>query len=248
MKKFIPNAITLSNLLCGCIAVIYTLQGDLAIAAVFVVLGLFLDFFDGFAARLLKVQSPIGKELDSLADVVTFGVVPALFMMKMLSNAVHYKRVEMFTEDVLGLISFEDSYIPYIGLLIALASAYRLAKFNVDTRQTDSFIGLPSPANALWIISLPMILLFQPSELASALLLNEWVLIALTLLSCYLLNAEIPLFSLKFKTFDFKSNSVRYVFLLMSLLLISLLQFIAVPLIILLYIVLSLITARKSVA
>ena len=133
-----------------------------------------------------------------------------------------------------------------IGLLIAVASGYRLAKFNVDTRQTTSFIGLPTPANALLILSLPLILHFQSSDWIEVIILNKWFLIGLTIVSSMLLNAELPLFGLKFKTWDFKSNAIRYVFLLVCAVLLVLLKFIAIPLIILIYILLSLLWKDKN--
>ena len=134
-----------------------------------------------------------------------------------------------------------------IGLLIALASAYRLAKFNVDERQTDSFIGLPTPANALLILSLPLILTYQPGPFISGLLLNEWFLVGLTLVSCYLLNAELPLFALKFSDWGFRENKLRYFFIISCVILIIFLQFIAIPVILLLYVLLSIISNRSKV-
>lgn len=240
MLRFIPNAITLCNLLCGCIAIVYTLQNKLETAVLWVLLGLFLDFFDGLAARVLKVDGLLGKQLDSLADVVTFGVVPAFFMVQMIFKSIqpYFDGINSFPRN---FIYDNTSFIPYIGLLIALASAYRLAKFNIDTRQTNSFIGLPTPANALWIISLPMI----PTEWTFGLLSITWVLIGLTLLSCYLLNANIPLFSLKFKKWDYRDNMLQYHFVILSIVLLALLQFAAVPIIIFLYVLTSLFFSRK---
>lgn len=247
MLKHIPNLISLGNLMSGCIAVVFAVQGNLQLAAGFVILGIFLDFFDGLAARAFKVESTIGKELDSLADVVTSGLAPGIVMMQLIQFACSNDFPKI-------LISFPpldistNAFLPLFGLLITLASAYRLAKFNVDDRQTDSFIGLPTPANALWIISLPLILIYQPTEIAIQLLLNPWVLIGLTLLSAYLLNANIRLFSLKFKTRSFKGNSLRYVFLIASLAMLIAFWFAAVPLVILLYILLSLIAKKKESA
>ncbi|MBW1298840.1 CDP-alcohol phosphatidyltransferase family protein [Aquimarina litoralis] len=241
LKKQIPNLITLLNLLCGCIATIFAVQGDLDVAALFVVLGIGFDFFDGLAARVLKVQSELGLQLDSLADMVTSGVVPGIVICQLLSRA---------SGSTLNLNLYSDqgsiSYISLIGLLVTLASAYRLAKFNIDTRQTTSFIGLPTPANTLLIMSLPLILSFNPAEWISNIILNQWFLIGLTVLSCYLLNAEIPLFALKFKTWDFKENSIRYIFLLIALLLLVALHFTAIPIIILLYVLISLVFKEVS--
>ncbi|PHR15196.1 MAG: phosphatidylserine synthase [Aequorivita sp.] len=245
MLKQIPNIITSLNILCGCVAILFAISGDLITASFFVFLGIFFDFFDGLAARLLKAQSEVGLQLDSLADVITSGVAPGVVMYQML-NLSYFHQMQTLTEtfSLEGWnVSFKN-YLPLIGLLIVIASAYRLAKFNVDTRQTSGFIGLPTPANALLILSLPLILQFQYSELAETIILNRWFLIGMTLLSCILLNAEIPLFALKYKTWDFKSNAVRYIFLIICVVLLVLLKFLAIPFIILLYILLSLFTRR----
>lgn len=240
MIKQIPNIITSLNIMCGCVAVLFAVSGDLIIASVFAFLGIFFDFFDGLAARLLKAQSEIGLQLDSLADVITSGVVPGVVMFQLLNLSIfgHMQTLtEIFSLDGWN-VSF-NNYLPLLGLMIVIASAYRLAKFNVDTRQTSGFIGLPTPANTLLILSLPLILEFQFSDLAETIILNKWFLIGMTLLSCVLLNAEIPLFALKFKTWDFKSNAVRYVFLLLCVVLLVFLKFLAIPFIILIYILLS---------
>jgi len=240
ISKQIPNIITSLNILCGCVAILFAISGDLITASFFVFLGIFFDFFDGLAARLLKAQSEVGLQLDSLADVITSGVAPGVVMYQLL-NLSYFGHLQTVTETFsmdgwnVGL----KNYLPLIGLLIVVASAYRLAKFNVDTRQTTGFIGLPTPANALLILSLPLILQFQYSELAETIILNPWFLIGMTLLSCILLNAEIPLFALKFKTWDFKTNAIRYIFLILCMVLLVLLKFLAIPFIILLYILLS---------
>jgi len=240
MIKQIPNIITSLNIMCGCVAVLFAVSGDLIIASVFAFLGIFFDFFDGLAARLLKAQSEIGLQLDSLADVITSGVVPGVVMFQLLNLSI-FGHMQTLTE-IFSLngwnVSF-NNYLPLLGLMIVIASAYRLAKFNVDTRQTSGFIGLPTPANTLLILSLPLILEFQFSDLAETIILNKWFLIGMTLLSCVLLNVEIPLFALKFKTWDFKSNAVRYVFLLLCVVLLVFLKFLAIPFIILIYILLS---------
>ena len=246
MKKHIPNIITSLNLLCGCVAVLFAVSGDLISAAFFVFFGIFFDFFDGLAARLLDAHSDVGLEFDSLADMITSGVAPAIVMVQLLNEAFFGSTLnisEIFSNE--GWNTGFTNYLPLIGLLIAVASGYRLAKFNVDTRQTSSFIGLPTPANALLILSLPLILQFQATDWVEGIILNKWFLIGLTIVSSMLLNAELPLFGLKFKTWDFKSNSIRYVFLLLCILFLILLKFIAIPLIILLYIVLSLFWKEK---
>ena len=241
MIKQIPNIITSLNLLCGCVAIMFAVSGDLVSASFFAFAGIFLDFFDGLAARVLNAQSQVGLQLDSLADVVTSGVLPGIVMVQLLSEALTGTSL-----DITAIFSSTsnntsiESYLPFIGLLIAVASGYRLAKFNIDTRQTTSFIGLPVPANTLLILSLPLILSFQASQQITEVILTPWFLIIITLVSCVLLNAEIPLFGLKFKTWNFKDNAVRYLFLIASILLLVVLKFIAIPIIIFLYILVSL--------
>ena len=241
MIKQIPNIITSLNLLCGCVAIMFAVSGDLVSASFFAFAGIFLDFFDGLAARVLNAQSQVGLQLDSLADVVTSGVLPGIVMVQLLSEALTGKSLDISAifSNTANSTSIE-SYLPFIGLLIAVASGYRLAKFNVDTRQTTSFIGLPVPANTLLILSLPLIISFQASQQITELILTPWFLIIITLVSCVLLNAEIPLFGLKFKTWNFKDNAVRYLFLIASILLLVVLKFIAIPIIIFLYILVSL--------
>jgi CDP-diacylglycerol--serine O-phosphatidyltransferase len=245
MKKHIPNIITLLNLFCGCIAVIFAVENNLFMAAVFVVLGIIFDFFDGFAARLLNVKSELGLQLDSLADMITSGLVPGIVMFKMLEKTT-YPFPFNFDLTSRWSVNTPYSFLPLIGLLVTLASCYRLAKFNIDTRQTDSFIGLPTPANTLLILSLPLILMTNDVEWVNDLILNKWFLIAVTFVSCYLLNAELPLFSLKMKTYGFKDNVTTYVFLITCVVFIFLLHYIAFPLIILLYILLSVVTNSKK--
>lgn len=232
MKKHIPNMITLGNLFCGCVAVVYAVEGSPTIAALWVAIGIFFDFFDGFFARLLNVKSEIGLQLDSLADMVTSGVVPGIIMYQLLKGSITDNEAQWAT------------LLPYVGFLITLGSGYRLANFNIDTRQTSGFIGLPTPANTLFILSLPLILHYQPTEWLNTLLHNSWVLLGITLLSTYMLNADLPLFALKFKDYSFKNNALKYVFLALSVLLIAICKFIAIPLIILLYIGISLIPQR----
>lgn len=232
MKKYIPNIITLGNLFCGCIAIVYAVQGYPTIAALWVAIGIFLDFFDGFFARLLNVKSEIGLQLDSLADMVTSGVVPGIVMYQLLKGS------------VINIEAQWTTLLPYAGFLITLGSGYRLANFNIDTRQTSGFIGLPTPANTLLILSIPLILYYQPNEWLNTVLYNKWFLLSITLLSTYMLNANLPLFALKFKDYSFKNNVLKYIFLALSIVLIIICKFIAIPLIILLYIGLSLIPQR----
>lgn len=217
MKKQIPNLITLLNLLSGCIALVFVSQDNFWFAFYFVCLGIFFDFFDGFFARIFKVQSPLGVQLDSLADMVTSGVVPGFVMLKMLSEL------------------SSDAFLPYFGFIITLGSCYRLAKFNIDTRQTDSFIGLPTPANALFILSLPLI----SQAFVADLLSNVWVLMGISVLSAFILNAELPLFSLKIKNFSFTKYKLQILFLILAVILLLAFQILGLPLVILLYVLLS---------
>lgn len=234
IKKHIPNTITLLNLFCGCIAVVFVSNNQFETAFFFVCLGIFLDFFDGFFARLFKVSGPLGLQLDSLADMVTSGVVPGFVMFKMMlsSNAA-------MTDGYL-------QYFPYLGFIITLGSCMRLAKFNIDTRQTDSFIGLPTPANALFILSLPLILEYYAADslLVLEVLTEKWVLLLIALFSAYVLNAEIPLFSLKIKKFNFKDNALQVIFLAISVLLLVFLRYLGVALVIVFYVLLSVINNK----
>jgi CDP-diacylglycerol--serine O-phosphatidyltransferase len=188
------------------------------------------------------VQSDLGLQLDSLADMVTSGLVPGIVMFKLLAiaGASHASENSDSWNRTLDLQSLDQSWLPILGLLITLASAYRLATFNIDEDQQSFFKGLPTPANTLLIISLPLIMEFQSSPLISSMILNTWFLVGLTLLSCYLLNSKIILFALKFSNWRFKPNAIRYSFMMMSVVLLLIFHFIAIPLIILLYIGLSL--------
>ncbi|MCW3084283.1 MAG: phosphatidylserine synthase [Bacteroidetes bacterium] len=271
IKKHIPNAITCGNLLCGCLGLLVTSWYRLDLAFIFMLLAAFLDFFDGFFARLLKVNSPIGKDLDSLADMVTFGVLPGFIMFRMLSISVLGFNVELAKEayssldrivkaggfDSAVLIEFGvqnltkvDLFLPFIAFLIPVFSAIRLAKFNNDTRQSDSFIGVPTPANAILIGSLGFILIRHTGSDFNLSYFSKAPLISLTLLMCYLLIAELPLFALKFKNFGWPDNKIRYSFLIISVLLLIVFQVMAIPFIIFLYIVLSVVNNRilKSTA
>lgn len=223
LKKHIPNIITLLNLFCGCIAIVMTAELQFEMAFYFVCLGIFFDFFDGFFARKFGVSGPLGVQLDSLADMVTSGVAPGFVMFYMLS-------INDFST---------SNYFPYLAFIITLGACYRLAKFNIDTRQSDSFIGLPTPANALLIMSLPLIIKYNSINFIGDLLSNKWFLLVIIVFSAFVMNAEIPLFSLKIKDFSFQKYKVQIGFLLISILLILTLQFLAIPLIIITYVLLS---------
>ncbi|GAA4010180.1 CDP-diacylglycerol--serine O-phosphatidyltransferase [Hymenobacter fastidiosus] len=222
MKNHLPNAVTCLNLFAGCLALCNIFAGQLETAAYLVGLAAAFDFADGLLARALHASSPIGKDLDSLADVVSFGVVPGALLFHLLGQAAG------------GL----PAWLPYAGFIVTIFSALRLAKFNNDTRQTDSFIGLPTPACTLVVAALPLILAHDTFSLTS-LILNPGVLLALTLLLSGLLVAEIPLFALKFKSLTWADNSLRFVFLILAVALLLLLGVAAIPLAVLLYVVLS---------
>ncbi|MBU3012559.1 CDP-alcohol phosphatidyltransferase family protein [Polaribacter vadi] len=230
--EYIPNLLTLGNLFCGTVAAIYAVEEDFVNASIFVLTGILFDFFDGFAARLLKVTGELGKQLDSLADMVTSGVVPGIIMLKLIQNNL---LKDFNTIDN----SFFD--VSLIGLILTLGACYRLGKFNIDTRQTDSFIGLPTPAMCLFVISLPLIQEYSDIEFINNLIHNNYFLIAITWVLTYLMNADIPLFSLKFKDYSLKNNWVTYLFLTFSLVLILLINYLSIPIIITLYILLSII-------
>jgi CDP-diacylglycerol--serine O-phosphatidyltransferase len=214
MKKHIPNALTCANLLSGCIGIVFAFKGDLNIAAYAVLVSGIFDFFDGFSARLLKVKSEMGKELDSLADVISFGFLPGVVMFQLITQS-----------------NQSTAYLPYVAFLITIFSALRLAKFNIDTRQSEDFIGLNTPMNSLFIVSLPFIQQQYPGVLDSTLLL-----IGITILMSWLLVSEIKIYSLKFGTLNWKDNKVKYIFLMISAVLIAFLKFAAIPIVLILYI------------
>lgn len=256
MKKHIPNTITLCNLVCGCIAVRYAFADKFIAALLFIAIGALFDFFDGFAARKLNVQSPIGKELDSLADLITFGFAPTSMLFALITSYIH-----SYAGDAGFAVS--TSWIKYINMvafLVVAFSALRLAKFNLDERQTSSFIGLPTPANALLISSIVITLSNHMNwlkaiggESVSAPLIGIVILCAVAVVCSILLVSELPLFALKFKNFGWADNKVRYIFIassaaiLVGLLACSLTRFIAgLGIVIAWYIILSLFTARKT--
>ena len=204
IKRHVPNAITCCNLFSGCVACVMAFKGAFDMAMLFIVLGAVFDFFDGMVARLLHVSSPLGVQMDSLADDITFGLAPATIVFCYMHDVLCYPKV-------LGPFA---GILPYMAFLIAVFSACRLAKFNVDKRQTNTFIGLPTPANALFWSSLITGAGNWISDLEAA----GWLLlVALILLFSFFLVSEIPMFSLKFKNLSWKSNRIRYIFILVSL-------------------------------
>ena len=226
MKKHIPNALTCANLLSGCIGIVYAFKGDLTVAAYAVLISGIFDFFDGFVARILGVKSEIGKELDSLADVVSFGFLPGVVMFQLLTQS-----------------NYSSPYLPYVAFLITIFSALRLAKFNIDTRQTEDFIGLNTPMNTLFIVSLPFIKNDYPEIIN-----NTFILIGITVVTSWLLTSEIKIFSLKFGTFTWVDNKVKFIFLIVSAILIAFLKFAAIPIVLIMYIASSYLHFRENKA
>ncbi len=213
IKKYIPNVITSLNVLCGSVAVVFILRGTLTIAVLLIILAAVFDFLDGMSARMLKAYSPMGKELDSLADMVSFGLAPGLIMFKLLEYSLLKDAV----------LEVNPSFLPIFQLLILgsaflipIFSALRLAKFNIDVRQTSSFVGLPTPANALFISSLALIQEHGTVPAIDNFLLSTSVLVLITIIFSYLLVSEIPMFSLKFKNLFWQENKIQYIFLIFT--------------------------------
>ena len=224
IKKHIPNTITCCNLISGCAATYFAFMGNAHMALLMIVAGAVFDFFDGMVARLLHVSSPIGKELDSLADDITFGFAPSAIIF-----------------DYLASFHLHMPIMPFFAFIMAAFSALRLAKFNLDERQALGFIGLPTPANALFWGSL--IVGLQQYEVSFEGL--EWIILIGTFLSCYLLIAEIPMFALKFKHWGWKGNEIKYIFILSCIPLLLLLGTIGLAAIIAWYVILSIATSKK---
>ncbi len=197
----IPNIITCLNLISGCIATFWAFQGDYRMALLFIIIGAVFDFFDGMVARLLHVSSPIGKELDSLADDITFGFAPSAIIFSYLNESCAAANSTLCTL---------HSILPFVAFILAAFSALRLAKFNLDERQALGFIGLPTPANALFWGALIGGLQGYDIHFEGI----EWCIIAGIFISSYLLISEIPMFALKFKTWGWKGNEIKYIFLL----------------------------------
>ncbi len=284
IKRLIPNMFTAGNLVGGILAIIFALTGRIDIAPYFIFASAIFDFLDGFIARVLKVPSELGKQLDSLADMVTFGVAPGIIVYELIR--MYFARQIYYQEDLpstwtanydfplntqgLGgpdwifsgyasgiYDSWEFSILPYIAFAIPVFALFRLAKFNLDTRQSDSFIGLPTPAMTLFFGAIPLLANatfagIMTNEIhvsswraqAAELILNPWFLVCSAVIMSILMVVELPLFALKFKDFKFKGNEIRYIFLTISILLLATLFVWAIPLIIILYVILSLINTR----
>ena len=232
IKKHIPNTITCCNLISGCIATYWAFQGKFDMALLFIVIGAVFDFFDGLVARLLNVSSPIGKELDSLADCITFGFAPSAIIFSYLN------AFSLWPLAISQLPTANCQLLPYLAFIMAAFSALRLAKFNLDERQALGFIGLPTPANALFWGAL----IVGGGEWMADLPYAPYVILLGTFISCYLLVAEIPMFALKFKHWGWKGNEVKYLFLLTCIPLLAFFGISGLAAIIAWYIILSIIT------
>lgn len=228
VRKHLPNAITCANLFSGCVGIVFAFNDNLIVASYCIFLAAIFDFFDGFASRVLQSFSGIGKDLDSLADMVSFGFLPSAILYELFLKSPQIYKI--------------GDYICFIAFAIAVFSALRLAKFNIDTRQAEIFIGLPTPANAILIASLPFIV--EQYSAFDQYILNRYTLIVLDIIMCALLVAELPLMSLKFKANDSNRNFYRYLLLLFSAILILFFKFAAVPVIIFIYITLSIIQLK----
>jgi CDP-diacylglycerol---serine O-phosphatidyltransferase len=235
--RHLPNLLTTFNLFCGCLAVVFVFSGNIPVFSVLIAASLIFDFLDGFTARRLNAYSDIGKELDSLADMVTFGLVPGAIMYHLFINSVPYNLLNG------GLLVKTAGFLPFI---ITVFSALRLAKFNIDTRQTASFLGMPTPAVTIFTCGLALVIEYDTFHL-TPLILNSYFLAGVSMVICFLLVSEIPLFALKFPTFSIKDNRLQYSFLLLCIVAFVLLKFNAVPVIIILYLVLSLLFNRNKV-
>ncbi len=268
----LPNFLTAGNLLCGIMSIMVSLNGRLDLGVLFLIIAMILDFLDGFVARMLNQQAEIGKQLDSLADMVSFGVAPGVlvFVMFIVSSAVQISGslaqtlvyptmgssmsnlIDLYFDNLLvdqeagGQVFFQgwSILLPFVSLFIPFFSMFRLAKFNLDTRQSDQFIGLPTPANAMFFMGITLTLWYGFGSdgigaVLAEVLIREQVLMTLVVVFSAMLIAELPLISLKFKTFDFQKNWDRYTLLISGLLLIILLQYFALSFIVLLYLLLS---------
>ena len=232
---WVPNAITAMNLVCGSLSVFFAVDGQLGLAAVLIFLAAVFDFLDGFSARMLKAYSSIGKELDSLADMVSFGLAPAAIVFTLIELTLFGKNQHIQDIDA----SFSQWITLITSLVIPVAGAFRLAKFNTDDRQSEQFLGMPIPANAIFFASLALILVLGDQTIAEPIILNKYTLLASIFTCSFLMVSELPMFNLKFKTLKLKENALRFLFLGITILMLIFLQIYALPLIIIWYVLLS---------
>lgn len=229
MVNQIPNTLTCLNLLCGCFSIVFIFKGEIGISALFTLGSLVFDFLDGFVARALKASSIIGKELDSLADMVSFGLVPGLIGCHL-----------CLASPPFSLDPDNFSALAYFPLIITIGSAIRLARFNVDTRQTDSFIGVPTPAITILMMGLALVVEHDRFNLTPT-ILNPFFVCGLSMIIAWLLNSEIPMLALKFKSFSYRENSSQYLLIFSAILSVALLGYTGIPLTIILYVISSII-------
>ena len=236
MKKQIPNFLTCMNLFSGCIALVMVFRNHLEYTAYLILIAAFFDLLDGMVARKVGSNSEFGKQIDSLADMVSFGLVPGAVMFKLLQMS---SLSELVPNEMLR------TFVQFVPFIITIFSALRLAKFNLDTRQTSSFIGLPTPANTLLIVSLPLILIQRPGQF-DGLILNPVFILFVSMFLSYMLISEIPLFALKFKSLDLKANMYQYILIALAIVLIAIFSFVAIPMVVILYVLLSIIKNKLA--
>ena len=236
MKKQIPNFLTCMNLFSGCIALVMVFRNHLEYTAYLILIAAFFDLLDGMVARKVGSNSEFGKQIDSLADMVSFGLVP---------GAVMFKLLQMSSLSELVPNPMLRTFVQFVPFIITIFSALRLAKFNLDTRQTSSFIGLPTPANTLLIVSLPLILNQRPGQF-DGLILNPVFILFVSMFLSYMLISEIPLFALKFKSLDLKANMYQYILIALAIVLIAIFSFVAIPMVVILYVLLSIIKNKLA--
>lgn len=235
---WVPNTITALNLVCGCLAVFFAVDGQLGWASVFIFGAAVFDFFDGFSARLLKAYSAIGKELDSLADLVSFGLAPAAIVFTMFELTLFGKN-----QPIQEIEATWGQWITlFTSLVVPVAGAFRLAKFNTDDRQSEQFLGMPIPANAIFFASLGLILELGTKASIVPVILNKYTLLTAIFACSFLMVSELPMFNLKFKNIRLKDNALRYFFLGTTVLMLVFLQIYALPLLIIWYVLLSLVS------
>ena len=236
MIKHVPNLFTLANLFCGCLATVFLFENNINVNAVTLIicLGIFFDLLDGFLARKLNVQSKLGLELDSLADLITSGLVPGIIIFRLFKNS-----------SALELSFISTELIAYLAFFITMASAYRLANFNIKDSPKNYFIGLPVPANTVMILSLLLVSELSTNSFVVELIINKYFLISLVIISSFLMNSNLKFISFKFNNYLFnKENNSRYFLILSSIILLVLLGYISIPLIFLIYFVISIFSLR----
>jgi len=232
---WVPNTITALNLVCGSLAVFFAIDGQLGWAAIFIFAAAVFDFLDGFSARLLKAYSSIGKELDSLADTVSFGLAPAAIVFTILELTLFGRNQPIQEIEA----NWSQWILLFTSLVIPVAGAFRLAKFNTDTRQSEQFLGMPIPANAIFFASLALIMELGTRQNIVPIILNKYTILISIFTCSFLMVSELPMFNLKFKNLKLKENALRFFFLGVTILLLVILQIYALPLIIIWYVLLS---------